>query len=361
MADDISGRLEPIAYDTVGKTEAGKKIVKDMLAGVQVGEAILGPEGLGRASTDPEIKQILERQKEQSVMGLSSREYLAKREKAMQGISQAGATGQRDLQARLARMGVRGGMAGQQMSSLIAQQSQQRAGVERDLFLESAGIQRQAFKDFAKSQAAVTNFDLQQQAKEKAALLGAGTSISQLGQAERAGQAAANAQIQAAKHQSAGGGGDTSFVCSALREKGLMSKEESMGMFNFMLESLIGKNAQFWVWYFYNGYDLAMAMLERNDIDWNEVKKESVEDVLNLVKENKKDEARVLYGKAIMKYAKLCGFNMPEFTVKPTYLTLPLLPLIFLMPKTIKFIKSRGFFKLTKNFFKQTIRRFAII
>jgi len=238
--------------------------------------------------------------------------------------------------------------------------AQQKAGVERDLFLESAGMQRESFKDFAKAQAGVTNFDLAQVAKEKSAVLGAGSGVAQLGQAERAGQAAAAAQIQAAQ-ASRGGGGGTSFVCSALREKGLMSKEESMGMFNFMLESLIGKNAQFWAWYFYNGYDLAMAMLERSDIDWNEVKKESVEDVLNLVKENKKDEARILYGKAIMKYAKLCGFNMPEFIVKPTYLTLPLLPLIFLMPKTIKFIKSRGFFRLTKNFFKQTIKRFAII
>lgn len=207
MATNISDSLKPLIAKTKDRTEQGQKIMKDLFAGVETGEAILGPEGLGRAGTDPEIKQILERAKEQSVLGLGSREFVKRREQAMQGIGQATGTAQHQLQARLARMGVRGGAAGRKAFDIEAKGLQQRANVERDLFLESANIQRDAFKDFAKAQAGVTNFDLQQAAKEKAAILGAGTSFAQLGQAERAGQAAAAAQVEAARAQGRGSGG----------------------------------------------------------------------------------------------------------------------------------------------------------
>ena len=205
MTVKISEQLKPLLAKTENRSKTGQDIMKDVYGGVEVGEAILGPEGLGRAGADPEIQQILERAKEQSVMGLGSREFLKSREKAMQGISQGTATAARELQARMARMGVRGGMAGKKAFDIQAQGLQQRANVERDLFLQSTNIQRDAFKDFAKAQAGVTNFDLQQAAKEKAAILGAGTSFAQLGQAERAGQAAAQAQIQAAQAQKGGG------------------------------------------------------------------------------------------------------------------------------------------------------------
>jgi hypothetical protein len=207
MATNISDQLKPLIAKTQDRTAQGQNIMKDILGGTEVGEAILGPEGLGRAGADPEIKQILERAKEQSVLGLGSREFQLRREKALQGVGQATSTAQRQLQAKMARLGVRGGMAGKKAFDIEARGLQQRANVERDLFLESANVQRDAFKDFAKAQAGVTNFDLQQAAKEKAAILGAGTSFAQLGQAERAGQAAAAAQVEAARAQGRGGGG----------------------------------------------------------------------------------------------------------------------------------------------------------
>ena len=202
----ISDRLKPLLAKTQDRSAQGATIMKDIFAGTETGEAILGPEGLGRAGNNEEIKQILERAKEQSVMGLGSREFVKQREKAMQGVSQGQATSQLSLQAKLARMGVRGGMAGTQMQQLVSQGQQQRAGVERDIFLESSGLQRSAFKDFATAQAGVTNFDLGQAAKEKSAILGTGSAFAQLGQAERAGQAAAAAQVQAAQASSRGGG-----------------------------------------------------------------------------------------------------------------------------------------------------------
>ena len=155
-------------------------------------------EGLGRLGTDPEIQAAMERTKRESEQGLSAAEFAAQRSKAYEGIDRATQTASRGAMARLARMGVKGATAGTQLAGIEMAGQKEKAGVERDIFLKSADIQRSAFKDFKQSLGEVKSFDLAQQAKETDIVLQSGLGFAQLGSAEKIAELQAEAQRQAA-------------------------------------------------------------------------------------------------------------------------------------------------------------------
>jgi hypothetical protein len=179
-------------------------ISRDVNAGRQFGLDVLGEEGLGRLSDDDDIKGVLDRLNKVSQTGLSGAESVAQREKALKGIGQATQTAQRGLLASLGSRGVRGGVAGAQLGQIQASGLQQRAGVERDLFLAGEGIKREGLKDFADALGQVKTFDLGQAAREKDIELSAGLGFGQIGQAERSAKAQADASRAAAASRGSG-------------------------------------------------------------------------------------------------------------------------------------------------------------
>jgi hypothetical protein len=201
-AKEVEGGVN---YQSFKKRIRGGEFARntEIMSGVQFGQEVLGEEGLGRLGDDQEIQDVLARYKTLSEEGLSAPESLAKREQAFQGIGRAQTQAEAQLQARLAQAGVRGGAAGAQFRDLAVQGLQQRANVERDIFLESESLKRENLGKFADALGQVKTFDLGQAAREKDIILSAGMGYAQMGQAERTAFLQANAAEKAAAAQAA--------------------------------------------------------------------------------------------------------------------------------------------------------------
>ena len=105
------------------------------------------------------------------------------------------------------------------------------------------------------------------------------------------GEKAANVQLPSAPS----GGGGTIYICTMLRAKNLMTKKESLIMTKFMIKSLI-TGADFSLWYFKHGKK-AVERAEEAGFNWAEVKKDFVDDIIELLKQEKFKEAQSLYAR----------------------------------------------------------------
>jgi len=103
------------------------------------------------------------------------------------------------------------------------------------------------------------------------------------------GERAANIQLPSAPS----GGGGTSFICTMLRSKGLMTSKESFVMTKFMLRSMFSR-ANFLVWYFQHG-KAAVDRAEKENYNWAGVKSIFVDDIIALINEGKIVEAQNKY------------------------------------------------------------------
>jgi len=182
----------------------------DIERGRQFALREVAPGSLGRVeegiSTD--IQDVIKRRRE-GLSGLSSEELQGERDVAAQNIARAGETQRRRQQATQAATGVRGATAGAQLGDVAGQAIQQRKEFERDLFLRQADVKRQALQQFEASVTgseattlAKQQFNLQQAANEKFAVLSTGLGFAQLGVTERSAAAAAESQRQASAAQS---------------------------------------------------------------------------------------------------------------------------------------------------------------
>lgn len=171
----------------------------DLIKGATLGEAALGPEGLGRLGTDAETQDVLARYKGIADQGLSRQEMEAQRADAFAGIDRNTQTSQRSLQAALARSGVKGAVAGQQMLQGQAQGLTAKAGVERDLFLKSEELKRSGLQDYSSRLGEVKTFDIGQAAKEKDIALQTGLAFAQMGSAKDIAKLQSDAAESAAK------------------------------------------------------------------------------------------------------------------------------------------------------------------
>lgn len=175
------------------KAEQDKKMARtrDTMEGVEFGASVLGEDGLGRMGTDAEVQENLARFKDISEQGLSRQELAAERAQATRSIDSATQTGMRGLQAKLARMGVKGAVAGQQMIQRELGGAQQKADLAQNLFLKSEQVKREGLKDYSQRLGEVKSFDLGQAAKEKDVLLQSGLGFAQMGSSERTSKYAA--------------------------------------------------------------------------------------------------------------------------------------------------------------------------
>jgi hypothetical protein len=196
-SDDLDTRLSGI--DNASSPE----LIKDIRSGAQFGEAIIGPEGLGRLSQDENLATaeagLLERSK-----GMSSAQSLALREQGLSGIDQATAQASRQAQAQLARSGVKGGRAGAVLGGIQQQGIQSKAGLEQSLAASQDQAQRQGLLDLSGAAGGRAQFDIGQAAKEKNIELQSGLGFAGIGATERGAKLSA-AAIEA-QPQSSGGG-----------------------------------------------------------------------------------------------------------------------------------------------------------
>jgi len=176
---------------------------QQMYKGAKFAEGLLGEEGLGRLGTDVEVQDTLQRFKDISEQGLSRQEVEAERAAAFQGIDRSTQTSQRALQAALARAGVKGATAGQQLLQGELGGLQAKAGVERDLFLKSEQLKREGLADYSQRLGDVKTFDIAQAASEKDIALQTGLAFAQMKSAKDIAAVQAQAQEAAARARSA--------------------------------------------------------------------------------------------------------------------------------------------------------------
>jgi len=176
---------------------------RQMYEGARFAEGLLGEEGLGRLGTDTEVQDTLQRFKDISDQGLSRQEVEAERTAAFEGIDRNTQTSQRALQAALARAGVKGATAGQQLLQGELGGLTAKAGVERDLFLKSEQMKRQGLADYSQRLGDVKTFDIAQAASEKDIALQTGLAFAQMKSAKDIAGVQARAQEAAARAQSA--------------------------------------------------------------------------------------------------------------------------------------------------------------
>ena len=103
------------------------------------------------------------------------------------------------------------------------------------------------------------------------------------------GEKASNVQLPSAPSS----GGGTSFICTMLRSKGLMTSKESFIMTKFMIGSMFSR-ANFLVWYFQHG-KAAVDRAEKENFNWAGVKSIFVDDIIALINEGKIVEAQNIY------------------------------------------------------------------
>lgn len=176
----------------------------ELLTGAQFGEAVLGPEGLGRLGTQQRI-QTIEQEFGRLAGGLTGKERQAAREQALQQIGQGTQAQMRATQAALARAGVRGGAAGEQLTKIALGGLQQRKDFERDLVLRDRAARERAMGQLADFATGTRQFDISQAAREKNIPLQAGLGFASLGAAERGANLAAQAIGRAPAPSSSGG------------------------------------------------------------------------------------------------------------------------------------------------------------
>ena len=191
------------------KMGAEKAFDQSLLKGAQFGANILGDEGLGRMGSDADVQESLSRFKGIADQGLSRGEVAAERAQAFRDIDSQTQTGMRGLQAQLARSGVKGAVAGQQLIQRQMAGAQLKADKSQELFLTSEGMKRQGLKDYSSRLGEVKSFDLGQAAKEKNLIMQSGLTFAQMGSSERAAKTSAAASVRAAQFTAAGneGGG----------------------------------------------------------------------------------------------------------------------------------------------------------
>jgi hypothetical protein len=103
------------------------------------------------------------------------------------------------------------------------------------------------------------------------------------------GEKASNVQLPSAPS----GGGGTSFICTMLRSKNLMTSKESFIMTKFMVRAMFSR-ANFLVWYFKHG-KAAVDRAEKEGFNWAGVKSIFVDDIIALINEGKIVEAQNNY------------------------------------------------------------------
>lgn len=353
--------------------------------GMALADEIIGPNGLERLGTDKDVQEALSMKK----AGIGKQEEMTKRQRGLtdryEKMADEGMDPReqealrRQMASRMSQQrqmaglrmggqmgGAMGASAAAQQRSMMAQSMQQRGSMEMDLFMANqqakraglsgmqAGLsaeqgslaaERAATNAYTSSLGEVKTFDIGQAAKERDIRFQAVMGYENMASAERQAEMQAQAALDAAKIQSMSSG--TSFLCTALRGRGLMTKEESKVMYDLMIHALkIFPKVMYW--YFTNMQEIA------NNIDKEStlqelvlLKKESVVDVMKTIKEEGKEAAIRQYFDVVKNIAEERGVHFPEDNmVNNAFSKVVHQVKIFMLPTTWKFFGKRIMYKL---------------
>lgn len=287
--------------------DAEAAMTKDMQKGKELGQEVIG-DGLGRLKEDENVMESRNRLNEMA-QGQTSVQNLAQREQALENLQGAEQGQARSLLSSLSNAGLTGGAAGAQLADLTSNNLSNRRRMETQLAAQQDTFAQKAARDTATMDMSIGQFDLGQLAKEKNIDIQARLGYADLGSAERSGIRSAQAIERAAEMQKSGGG-TTSFICTKLRELGLMSKQETRRMTKFMLDA-IGYKARFLYWYVTNMKDVVDSM-DLSLEAWHGLKRTSVDYVLQINKDYGRKAAQNKYIDTCISIAVSKGVKVPS-------------------------------------------------
>jgi hypothetical protein len=130
----------------------------------------------------------------------------------------------------------------------------------------------------------------------------------------------------------------SSFICTALRDDGLMSRRETALMTKFMLGGLFAR-ADFFAWYFRHGKQ-AIELARRQNFDFSRIKHEYVDEILAEMEKNGVEAAQDMYirraGRFVMQFLGVqAGYDLSLATKNPVRALLAI-PRVFSLPSTWK-------------------------
>ena len=243
-----------------------------------------------------------------------------------QGLEETG----QDIQSIKKRMQARSAQSGADpvSAAIMGQKGAAVAGAQRNLQASSIkggaalgaveAIGRQKDSDIAASLYGQQPQSLAAERSLASNMLGGTTALMQ-------GEKAANVAMPSAPS----GGGGSSFICTMLRSKGLMTSKESFIMTKFMIGAMFSR-ANFLVWYFKHG-KAAVDKAEEEGFNWAGVKSIFVDDIIALINKGKIVEAQNEYIKATGALCSLHGatnFNLKLTT--PSQFAVLYFPRLFL-------------------------------
>lgn len=143
------------------------------------------------------------------------------------------------------------------------------------------------------------------------------------------------AEKTAQAQENADSGG--SFICTAIKEQGLLSGKELKEMVDLMF-SMVPTHAQYCVWYVHNAKK-AVEIAKNQNFDFSQIKKEFIDDIIHEKIFNGIEAAKALYIKRsalfCTQFLGECGFK-PTMAKPSTIKSLVYLPVLFTMPEVIK-------------------------
>lgn len=132
------------------------------------------------------------------------------------------------------------------------------------------------------------------------------------------------------------GGGGTLFLCTELRRRGLMTPYETNIMTSGLLKAMLTRPL-FFIWYFSFGKSL-ITKLNTKNIDWSEVKENSVSQVIPYLEKGDINLATDRYVKVVYELAESVDIKVIKGLEKSRPWSIPLLPLLLFIPSTFRWI-----------------------
>lgn len=382
----------------IGQGKSAITITDPKGQGMALADEIIGPNGLEKLGEDKDVQEALAMKKgdigKQQEMTARQRELTGRYEKmADEGMDPREQEAlRRQMATRMSQQrqmaglqmggqmgGAMGASAAAQQRSMQATAMQQRGSMEMDIFMANqqakrAGLagmasglsaeqgslaaERAATNAYTSSLGEVKTFDIGQKAKERDIRFQAVMGYENMASAERQSEMQAQAALDAAMIQSSSSG--TSFLCTALRGRGLMTKEESKIMYDLMIHALkIFPKVMYW--YFNNMQEIADKIDKESTLqELVLLKKETVVDVMKTIKEKGKEAAIRQYFDVVKRIAEENNVHFPaDNMINNAFSKVVHQVKIFMLPTTWKFFGSKLLYKLGHKYLSYKLSKQA--
>lgn len=339
-------------YTNVKDLDAIDRTMGDITVGRTMAEQDFGEGKLGRvdATRSGEVAGLIDQRR--AYTDPNAQIYRSQKDQYNRNTGRNRALAMRTLLGSQAQGGAVGGTASSQKQQLLRNLGRDRMAGDQDFLIKQMAQQQGALGDLEKTIGAARSdelgrqqYNLQQGMREALGRSAGGFGVGSLLSTERGGEQARIASEAMAR--AAQGGGGSSFICSAIRETGAMTREESEKMTEFMFHA-VATRADFVLWYLDHA-DNAVYFAKEAGYDFKgDGHRVFVAGVLRKWKEEGLFLAQQYYADHVLMFVKQYCTNVHfdhSMFEKGMWKSLKALPIVLLTPRVIswswKYVKAK--------------------